>query len=142
MATRTDRGGGGAAERSPGAVRLYDTTLKLSVPATIVASVQRGIHPADREGVPNARLLELSRSLARTEVRIANRKFRRDRDGSVAALFTGASLRSAQLADRVVEEQRTDLIRTLAASRNLVVDVECSRTARVRVRDGQRLVSA
>ena len=51
-------------------------------------------------------------------------------------------MQSAQLPDRVVEEQRTDLIRTLVASRNLVVDVECSPTARVRVRDGQLLVSA
>lgn len=48
----------------------------------------------------------------------------------VSALMTAASWLLQRLPGQVLNEQRAELIRTLAASRTLVVKVECSRQRR------------
>jgi hypothetical protein len=59
---------------------------------------------------------------------------------AVAVLLTAAGWVLQRLPGQVVENQRGELIGTLGAARNLVVEVQCSPTAVVRVRDGQRLL--
>jgi hypothetical protein len=44
------------------------------------------------------------------------------------------------LPGQVLNDQRGELVRTLDQARNLVVEVQCSPVAAVRVRDGQRLL--
>jgi hypothetical protein len=77
--------------------------------------------------------------LPRKQVRIANHYFGPGADG-VAALLTTASWVLQRLPGQVIEKQRPELIRTLGQSQNLIVEVECSPTRMVRVRDGQRLL--
>jgi hypothetical protein len=50
--------------------------------------------------------------------------------------FFGAS----SVFNSVIDDQRGELIRTLGQARNLVIEVQCSPVAAVRVRDGQRLL--
>jgi hypothetical protein len=61
-------------------------------------------------------------------------------DRGVAVLLTAAGWVLQRLPGQVLEEQRAELIRTLGQARNLVVEVQCSPGAAVRVRDGQRLL--
>jgi hypothetical protein len=73
-------------------------------------------------------------------VRIAGRAYVPGADRGVAVLLTAAGWVLQRLPGQVVENQRGELIGTLGAARNLVVEVQCSPTAVVRVRDGQRLL--
>jgi hypothetical protein len=73
-------------------------------------------------------------------VRIAGRAYVPGADRGVAILYTAAGWVVQRLPGQVLEEQRAELIRTLGQARNLVVEVQCSPVAAVRVRDGQRLL--
>jgi hypothetical protein len=75
-----------------------------------------------------------------TGVRIAGRRFFPGADRGIAVLLTAAGWVIQRLPGQVLEDQRGELIRTLGQARNLVVEVQCSPVAAVRVRDGQRLL--
>jgi hypothetical protein len=73
-------------------------------------------------------------------VRIAGRAYVPGADRGVAVLLTAAGWVLQRLPGQVVEEQRGELIQALGLARNLVVEVQCSPVAAVRVRDGRRLL--
>jgi hypothetical protein len=75
-----------------------------------------------------------------TGVRIAGRRFVPGADRGVAVLLTAAGWVIQRLPGQVLEGQRAELIRTLGQAQNLVVEVQCSPTAAVRVKDGHRLL--
>jgi hypothetical protein len=75
-----------------------------------------------------------------TSVRIARRKFIPGADRGVAVLLTAASWVLQRLPGQVLEGQRAELVRTLAEAQNLVVEVEVSPAAVVRVRGTRLLV--
>ena len=75
-----------------------------------------------------------------TSVRVAGRKLVPGADRGVAALLTASSWLLAQLPDRVVQDRRGELVRTLAEAQDLVVEVAVGPVPKVRVRDGQRLL--
>jgi hypothetical protein len=85
--------------------------------------------------MPGAVLNDLPQS-----VHIAGRKYAPGADHGVTVLLTAAGWILQRLPDQVIEEQRPELIRTLAHARDLTVEVRCSPGAVVRVRDGQRLL--
>ncbi|HUL05112.1 MAG TPA: hypothetical protein VLV76_02195 [Candidatus Acidoferrum sp.] len=86
--------------------------------------------------MPDADLLsDLDRP--RRRLRIANRVYKADQDRTVMVLLTAASWVLAALPGQVVEEQRGNLIQTLAAARDLVVEVH-TRPAIILIRDGDR----
>jgi hypothetical protein len=58
-------------------------------------------------------------------------------DRGVAVLLTAASWVLQRLPAAVVEDQRAELVRTLAEARNLVLKVH-TRPAVVQIRDGER----
>lgn len=73
-------------------------------------------------------------------VTIAGRSCRPGADRGVAVLMTAASWVLQRLPGQVVEDQRRELIRTLADARDLVVEVAIGPAPTVRVRDGGRLL--
>jgi hypothetical protein len=72
--------------------------------------------------------------LPRRRLQIGRRVFNSDQDRALVVLLTATSWVLQRLPGQVVEHQRARLVRTLAASQHLVVEVECSPTLRVRVR--------
>ena len=77
---------------------------------------------------------------ARKQVRIGRRVLEPGTDRGVAAMLTCASWLLAQLPGRVVEHQRGELVKTLAAARDLVVEVAVAPKPMVRIRDRARLL--
>ena len=75
-----------------------------------------------------------------TSVSIAGRKHVPGVDKGVSTMLTAASWILQRLPGQVLEEQRGELIRTLSQSQALSVEVTCSGTPTVRVRDGSRLL--
>ena len=73
-------------------------------------------------------------------VTIAGRKYTAAADHGVAVLLTAAGWILQRLPGQVIEEHRSELIRTLGQARNLIVEVTCTPTAMVRVKDGKRLL--
>jgi hypothetical protein len=78
------------------------------------------------------------RDYERVQVRIGRRVLEpASPDRTLAAVLTTASWLLAQLPDRVVQDRRGELVRTLAEARDLVIEVHCA-PALVLVRDGDR----
>ncbi len=73
-------------------------------------------------------------------VTIAGRKHVPGTDRGISALLTASSWLLAQLPDRVVQDRRGELVRTLAEARELVVEVAVGPAPVVRVRNGARLL--
>ena len=76
--------------------------------------------------------------LPQTEVQIGDRRYRNVGDRAVVALLTCATWVLQQLPGQVVEEQRDELVKTLAGADDLVVEVHVRRPAVILVRDGAR----
>jgi hypothetical protein len=77
---------------------------------------------------------------ARTQVRLGRRVLEPGADKGVAAMLTCASWIIQRLPDRVVERQRSALIRALAEARDLVVEVAVGSKPTLRIRDGAKLL--
>jgi hypothetical protein len=73
-------------------------------------------------------------------VSIAGRRYIPGADRGVAVLLTAASWVIQRLPNQVLEHQRGELVKTLAASQNLTVAVQCGPASAVRVYDGARLL--
>jgi hypothetical protein len=71
-------------------------------------------------------------------VRVAGRSYVPGASRGVAALLTSAAWVLAQLPERVVERQRGDLVRTLAATTPIIIEIE--QPSMVRIKAGTRLL--
>jgi hypothetical protein len=61
-------------------------------------------------------------------------------DGGLVALITASTWLLQSLPSRVIEEQRGAVIDAMANARNLTIEIVCSPTSVVRVRDAGRLL--
>jgi hypothetical protein len=62
----------------------------------------------------------------------------RARQDKVASLLTAASGLLAELPDRVVQDRRAALVKTLGQARELVIEVHCKKPAVILIRDGDQ----
>jgi hypothetical protein len=75
--------------------------------------------------------------LPRTRLRIANRVYKADQDHALMVMLTATNWVLQRLPGMVQADQR-EVVETLAAARDLVVEVHVRRQPAVLIRDGSR----